>query len=79
MQQAIDLYFSIGGNSNTVECRRVLWKLLPAGRGGEWKGKYMFTRVKAPCPPILCPNILTREPSTCSKASNTVLGNSEEM
>lgn len=46
------------------------------GRKKE-KEKDPLTKVRAPCPPILCPVILTRLPSSCcGNAAKTVLGSS---
>jgi hypothetical protein len=38
-----------------------------------------LTKVKAPCPPMLCPKMLTLSLSTCLKFSKTVLGSSVVM
>ena len=38
-----------------------------------------LTKVKAPCPPMLCPKMLTLSLSTCLKFSKTVLGSSDVM
>lgn len=48
------------------------------GRKGEGRGGAL-TQVKAPWPPMLCPKMLTRCPSTCVKCSKTVRGSSAVM
>lgn len=56
-----------------------LWGIVGSGMHDLSPKEGMLTKVKAPCPPMLCPKTLTLSESTCLKLSKTALGSSEEM